>query len=50
MNKLVASMSSVMHCFAAIAGIIREKTNMDITKPPPPLMDILVKYVFENMF
>ena len=24
-NKLVASMSSLMHCFAAIAGSIREK-------------------------
>ena len=33
-NKLVASMSSLMHCFAAIAGSIREKTKMDITRPP----------------
>ena len=46
-NNLVARMSSLMHCFAAIAGSIREKTKMDITSPPPPLMDILVKYVFE---
>ena len=30
-NKLVASMSSLMHCFAA-----REKTKMDITIPSPP--------------
>ena len=33
-NKLVESMLSLMHCFAAIAGIIREKTKMDITRPP----------------
>ena len=33
-NKLVASMSSLMHWFAAIAGSIREKTKMDITRPP----------------
>ena len=43
-NKFVASMSSLMHRFAAIAGIIGEKTKMDITRPP--LTDILVKYVF----
>jgi len=42
--KLVASMSSLMKCFSAIAGSIREKTKMDITRPP--LMDILMKYVF----
>ena len=34
LNKLVASMSSLMHCFAAIAGSIREKTKMDKTRPP----------------
>ena len=45
-NKLIASMSSVIHCFAAIAGSMREKTKMDITCPSP-LMDILVQYVFE---
>ena len=44
-NKLVASMSSLMHCFPAIAGSIREKIKMDMTRPP--LKDILVKYVFE---
>jgi len=33
-----------MKCFSAIAGSIREKTKMDITRPP--LMDILMKYVF----
>ena len=33
-NKLVANMSNLMHCFAAIAGSIREKTKMDITRPP----------------
>ena len=35
-------MSSLMHCFAAIAGSI---TKMNITGPP--LMDILFKYTFE---
>ena len=30
---------------SAITGSIRVKTKMDITRPP--LMDILVKYVFE---
>ena len=38
-NKLVASMSSLMHCFAAIAGSMykgnKEKTKTDITRPPP---------------
>jgi len=29
-----------MKCFSAIAGSIREKTKMDITRPP------LMKYVF----
>ena len=33
-NKLVASMSSWMHCFAAIAGSIGEKTKLDISRPP----------------
>ena len=46
-DKLGASISSLMQCFAAIAGSIREKTKMDITRPPPPLTDILEKYVFE---
>ena len=32
-NKLVASMSSLMYCFAAIAGSIGEKIKMDITRP-----------------
>ena len=27
-------MSSLMHCFAATAGSIREKTKMNITRPP----------------
>ena len=40
-NNLEASMSSLMHRFAAIAGSIRTKTKMDITRPP--LMDILLK-------
>ena len=38
-------MSSLIQCFAAITGSIGEKTKMDITRPPP-LTDILVKYVF----
>ena len=33
-NKLVASMSSLMQYFAAIAGSIREKTKMYISRPP----------------
>ena len=33
-NKLVASMSSLMHCLMAIAGSIRQKTKMDIARPP----------------
>ena len=37
-NKLVGSMSSLMHCFAAIAGSIREKTKMDITRSPNTLL------------
>ena len=44
-NKLVASISSLMQCFAAIAGSIREKQKWILQCPP--LMDILVKYVFE---
>ena len=32
-NKLVASMSSLIYCSAAIAGSIREKTKMAITSP-----------------
>ena len=32
--KLVASMSSFIQCFAAVAGSLREKTKMDITRPP----------------
>ena len=39
-NKLVARMSSLMHCFAAIAGSIGEITKMDIKNPPTPLTDI----------
>ena len=35
-----------MHYFSAIAGSILGG-KMDITSPPPPLMDILVKYVSE---
>jgi len=35
-----------MHCFAAIAGSIREKKQNWIIQGTP-LMDILVKYVFE---
>ena len=31
-NNFVASMSSLIHCFAAIAGSIGGKTNMDITR------------------
>ena len=27
-------MSSLVHCFAAIAGSIGEKIKMDITRPP----------------
>ena len=34
-NKLVASMSSLIQCFVAIAESIRETTKMDITRPPP---------------
>jgi len=33
-NKLVSSVSILMHCFAATAGSIREKTKMNITRPP----------------
>ena len=33
-NKLVASVSNRMHCFEAIAGSIREKIKIDITRPP----------------
>ena len=40
-NKLVASMSNLMHCFSAIAGSIREKAKMG------PRNEILVKYVFD---
>ena len=32
-NKLVARLSSLMHCFAAIVGSIGEN-KMDITRPP----------------
>ena len=45
-NKLVASMSSLMHGFAVIAGSIREKTIKDITRPSP-LNGHVMKYVFE---
>ena len=46
-NKLVANnMSSLMHCFAAIAGSIRGEKN-GYYKPPPPSKDILVKFIFE---
>ena len=41
-NKLVTSMSSLMHCFSAISGSIREKTKMDINGYHSD-----VKYVFE---
>jgi len=41
----LACMPSLIQCFAAIAGCIREKAKIDITRPP--LTDILVKYVFE---
>ena len=34
-NKLVAIMSSLMHCFAAIAGSIREKQQWILQGPPP---------------
>ena len=34
-NKFVASMPSLMHCVAAIAGSIGEKTKMGITRPSP---------------
>ena len=40
----LASMSILVQCFAAKAGIIGGE-KMDITRPP--LTDILVKYVFE---
>ena len=43
--NLLASISSLVQCFAAIAGSTREKTKMDITRPL--LTDILVKYVLE---
>jgi len=43
-NKLVASMPSSIQCFAATAESIREETSRDSTRPP--LMDILMKYVF----
>ena len=33
-NKLVANMSSLMHCFAAIAGSIREKIKRYYKAPP----------------
>ena len=33
-NKLVASVSSLIQCFAVIAGSIRKKTKIDITRPP----------------
>ena len=45
-------MSSLMHCFAAIAGSIREKTKMGNTRPtvpPTPLLTEIVKYVFVLM-
>ena len=45
-NKLVVSMSSLIYCIAAIAGSTREKNGY--YKAPPPLMDILLKYVFER--
>ena len=41
----ILSISSLMYCFAAIAGSIREKTKWILQGPP--LMDILVKYVFQ---
>ena len=33
-NKLVVIMSSLIYCFAAIAGSIGGNTRMDITRPP----------------
>ena len=45
-NKLVASRSSLINGFAAIAGSIREKTIKDITRPSP-LNGHVMKYVFE---
>ena len=33
-NKLVVIMSSLIYCFAAIAGSIGGNTRMDITSPP----------------
>ena len=46
-NKLVASKSSLMHCFAAIAGSTYKGKKWILIGPP--LMNILVKYVFENI-
>ena len=45
LNKLVACMSSLIQCFAAISGTIREKHKWILQGLP--LKDILVKYVFE---
>ena len=45
-NKLVASMSSLMHCFASKAGSIGEKQKSILQGPP--LTDILVKNVTLN--
>ena len=39
-------MSSLIHCFAAIAEELDKKQKF-ISQIPPPLTDILVKYVFE---
>ena len=53
MNKLLASMSTLINCFAAIAGSIRGKTNgyyniLDIIIDILDIIiDILVKYVYE---
>ena len=39
-------MSSLIECFAALAGSLREKTKMDITRPPP-LNEYLSEIRFE---
>ena len=45
-NKFIASMSSLIQCFAAIVGSIREKTKMDITRLPPALNGYLSEIRF----
>ena len=48
-NKLVGSMSSLMHCFAVIAGSIREKTKMDITRLPLNGYLSEIRFEFRNV-